>query len=99
MAILLTGLLTVSMLAGCGGSGSSAESQAPAEKDTSGAPKALGFCYESFGIIVNKKLLEQAGHSLDEIKDFDSLKAVEDDIHARAGEMGFDVFSAPLPGA
>ena len=53
--------------------------------DESGAPKALGYCYESFGIIVNTKLLEQAGHNLGEIKD----------IHARAGELGFDAFSAP----
>ncbi len=60
-----------------------------------GTPKALGYCYESFGIIVNTALLEQAGHSLDEITNFDSLKAVADDIHARAGELGFDAFSAP----
>ena len=32
--------------------------------------KAMGYCYESFGIIVNTKLLADAGHSLDEIKDF-----------------------------
>ena len=63
--------------------------------DESGAPKALGYCYESFGIIVNKTLLSEAGYSLDDIKDFDSLKAVADDIHARAGELGFDAFSAP----
>ncbi len=59
-----------------------------------GETKALGWAYESYGIIVNKALLEQAGHSLDEIKDFDSLKAVADDIHARAGELGFDAFSS-----
>ena len=35
---------------------------------------------------------------MDEIKDFDSLKAVADDIHARAGEMGFDVFSMIVRG-
>ena len=58
-------------------------------------PKALGFCYESFGIIVNTKLLGQAGYELSDIKDFASLKAVADDIHARAGELGFDAFSAP----
>ena len=52
------------------------------------------YCYECFGIIVNKALLEQAGHSIDEIKDFESLKAVADDIHARAGELGFDAFSS-----
>jgi len=59
-----------------------------------GELKAIPNCYESFGIIVNTKLLEKAGHSLDEIVDFASLKAVADDIHARAGELGFDAFSA-----
>ena len=59
-----------------------------------GELKALGHCYESFGIIVNTELLEKAGHSVDEIVDFASLKAVADDIHARADELGFDAFSA-----
>ncbi len=63
--------------------------------DDAGVPKALGYCYESFGIIVNTALLEQAGHSLDEITDFASLKAVADDIHANADTLGFDAFSAP----
>ncbi len=62
--------------------------------DDAGVPKALGYCYETFGIIVNKALLEEAGHSLDEITDFESLKAVADDIHARADELGFDAFSS-----
>lgn len=44
----------------------------------------IGYCYEAYGIIVNKALLEKAGHSLDEIKDFASLKAVAEDIHARS---------------
>ena len=60
-----------------------------------GELKAIGHCFESYGIIVNKALLEKAGHSIDEIKDFASLKAVADDIHARAAELGFDAFSAP----
>ena len=59
-----------------------------------GAVKAIGYCYEAFGIIVNKALLEQAGHSLDEITDFASLKAVAEDIHTRAGQLGFDAFSS-----
>ena len=59
-----------------------------------GELKAMGYCYETFGIIVNTKLLADAGHSLDEIKDFASLKAVADDIHARAAELGFDAFSS-----
>ena len=60
-----------------------------------GELKAIGHCFESYGIIVNKALLEKAGHSVDEIKDFASLKAVADDIHARSAELGFDAFSAP----
>ena len=68
--------------------------------NAAGELKAIGYCYESFGIIVNTELLEQAGHSLDEIKDFASLKAVVEDIHARAGELGFDAFtSAGLDGS
>ena len=63
--------------------------------DDKGAVKAIGYCYEAFGIIVNVELLEAAGHSLEEITDFASLKAVADDIHARAAELGFDAFSAP----
>lgn len=55
---------------------------------------AAGYCYEAFGIIVNKALLEKAGHSIDEITNFETLKAVADDIHARAAELGFDGFSS-----
>ncbi|MBR2582721.1 MAG: ABC transporter substrate-binding protein [Oscillospiraceae bacterium] len=65
-----------------------------------GETKAIGWIYESFGIITNKALLEKAGHSVDEITDFASLKAVADDIHARADELGFDAFtSAGLDGS
>lgn len=59
-----------------------------------GELKAMGHCYESFGIIVNTALLEKAGHSLEEITNFETLKAVADDIHARSAELGFDAFSA-----
>ena len=55
---------------------------------------SIGYCYEAFGIIVNKALLEKSGHTLDEIKNFDTLKAVADDIHSRAAELGFDAFSS-----
>ena len=60
-----------------------------------GELKAIGHCFESYGIIVNKALLEQAGHSIDEITNFETLKAVADDIHANAATLGFDAFSAP----
>ncbi len=62
--------------------------------DETGALKCVGYCYEAFGIIVNKALLEKAGHSLDEIKNFETLKAVAEDIHANAETLGFDAFSA-----
>ena len=69
-------------------------------KNADGQTVAVGYCYEAYGIITNKKLLEQAGHTLDEIKDFASLKAVADDIHARSAELGFDAFtSAGLDGS
>ena len=59
-----------------------------------GEVAAIGYCYECFGIIVNKTLLEKAGHTLDEIKDFATLKAVVEDIHSRAAELGFDAFTS-----
>lgn len=62
--------------------------------DENGKACSIGYCYESYGIIVNKKLLAAAGHSLDEIKDFASLKAVADDIHANAATLGFDAFTS-----
>ena len=58
-----------------------------------GELKAIGNCYESFGIIVNTALLEQAGHSLDEITNFETLKDVVEDIHANAATLGFDAFT------
>lgn len=59
-----------------------------------GELKAIGHCYETFGIIVNTALLEQAGYTLADITNFDTLKAVADDIHARSAELGFDAFSS-----
>ena len=55
---------------------------------------AAGYCYECYGICVNDELLEQAGHSKEEIKDFATLKTVVEDIHNRAAELGFDAFVA-----
>jgi len=55
---------------------------------------SIGYCYECFGIIVNKELLKKAGHDISEIKDFASLKAVVEDIHARAKQLGFDAFTS-----
>ena len=62
--------------------------------DEDGKLCSIGYCYEAYGIIVNKALLEEAGHSLDEITNFETLKAVAEDIHARAAELGFDAFGS-----
>ena len=63
-------------------------------KGENGETLSIGYCYESFGIIVNKALLAQAGYSLDDITNFETLKAVAEDIHARADELGFDAFTS-----
>ena len=69
-------------------------------KNADGATVAIGYCYEAYGIIVNKALLEKAGYKVEDIKDFASLKTIADDIHARAAELGFDAFtSAGLDGS
>ena len=62
--------------------------------DETGKLVSIGYCYECYGIIVNPDLVTKAGHSMDEIKNFDGLKAVVEDIHARAGELGFDAFTS-----
>ena len=62
--------------------------------DEDGKLVSIGYCYECYGIIVNPDLIEKAGHSMDEIKNFEGLKAVAEDIHARAAELGFDAFSS-----
>ena len=55
---------------------------------------SIGYCYECYGIIVNPDLLAQAGHSVDEITNFETLKTVVEDIHARVDELGFDAFTS-----
>ena len=68
--------------------------------DENGAVKAIGYCYEAFGIIVNKALLKTAGYEITDITDFASLKTIVEDIHSRAAELGFDAFaSAGLDGS
>ena len=62
--------------------------------DENGKLCSIGYCYECYGIIVNVDLLEKAGHKLDEITNFATLKAVVEDIHARAKELGFDAFTS-----
>ena len=63
-------------------------------KDENGKVTSMGYCYESYGIIVNKKLLKKAGYEITDIKDFASLKSVAEDIHKRADKLGFDAFTS-----
>lgn len=62
--------------------------------DADGKLCSIGYTYECFGIIVNKALLAKAGYTIDDIKDFASLKAIAEDIHARSSELGFDAFTS-----
>ena len=62
--------------------------------DANGKACSIGYAYECFGLIVNKRLLRQAGYDVQDIKSFAALKAVAEDIHARAGELGFDAFTS-----
>ena len=62
--------------------------------DEKGKVASIGYCYESYGIIVNKKLLKKAGYEITDIKDFASLKSVAEDIHKRADKLGFDAFTS-----
>ena len=62
--------------------------------DEDGNLVSIGYCYECYGIIVNPDLIEAAGYKMDDIKNFEGLKKVAEDIHKRADELGFDAFSA-----
>ena len=62
--------------------------------DEDGKLCSIGYCYECYGIIVNTKLLQQAGFAADYIKNFATLKEVAESVHSRAAELGFDAFSS-----
>ncbi len=63
-------------------------------RDANGKLCSIGYCYECYGIIVNTALLEKAGYARDYITNFDKLKEVAEDVHARADELGFDAFAS-----
>jgi len=55
----------------------------------------IAYVIESYGIIYNKALLEKAGYTQDDIKNFADLKKVAEDITARSEELGFAAFTSP----
>ena len=68
-------------------------------KNAEGEVISIAYCLETYGIIVNKALLKEAGYEVTDITNFESLKKIADDIHSRAAELGFDAFtSAGLDG-
>ncbi|MEI3522217.1 MAG: extracellular solute-binding protein [Anaerosacchariphilus sp.] len=54
----------------------------------------IAYVIESYGLIVNKTLLEKAGYTLDDIQSFADLKKVAEDITARSSELGFAAFTS-----
>ena len=50
------------------------------------AVTSIAYVIETYGIIYNKELLTAAGYTQDDIKGFDDLKKVADDIQARKAE-------------
>ena len=54
----------------------------------------IAYVIESYGIITNATLLEEAGYTVDDIKSFEDLKKVAEDITARSSELGFSAFTS-----
>ena len=54
----------------------------------------IAYVIESYGIITNAELLEKAGYTVDNIKSFEDLKNVAEDITARSSELGFAAFTS-----
>ena len=59
-----------------------------------GSMSGIAYVIETYGLIYNKALLEQAGYSADDIKSFADLKKVAEDITARKDELGFSAFTS-----
>lgn len=56
--------------------------------------KGIAMAVETYGIITNTALLEEAGYTVDDIQSFDDLKKVAEDITARSDELGFAAFTS-----
>lgn len=52
----------------------------------------LPYCQECFGIAVNPDLLAPLNYTVEDIKNFDSLKEIAQVIHANASWLGYDAF-------
>ena len=54
----------------------------------------VAYVYEGYGIIVNTKLLAEAGYKVEDIKSYAKLKEVAEDITARKDDLGFAAFAS-----
>ena len=54
----------------------------------------VAYVYEGYGIIVNKKLLREAGYSIEALNSYDALKRVAEDITKRSKQLGFAAFTS-----
>ncbi len=54
----------------------------------------IAYVYEGYGLIVNKKLLAEAGYKVEDITSFEKLKEVAESITARKAELGFSAFTS-----
>ena len=55
---------------------------------------AIAYLTETYGLITNTALLEKAGYTAADITNFETLKAVAEDITARKDELGFAAFAS-----
>ena len=61
---------------------------------SNGKVYGIAYVYEGFGIIVNKKLLKDAGYEVSDINNFAKLQSVAQDITARKDTLGFSAFTS-----
>ncbi len=61
-------------------------------KDVYGKVRGIAYAVESYGLIVNRDLLEKAGYDIDDINNFQDLKKIAEDITSRKKELGFSAF-------
>ena len=56
--------------------------------------KGLAYAVETYGIMVNKKLLEKAGYQVSDINNFYDLAYIAQDIQSRKDQLGFVAFTS-----
>lgn len=63
-------------------------------KGTDDSISGVAYTIESYGLIMNKGLLDKAGYTVEEIDSFDALKRIAEDITKRKEELGFAAFTS-----